>query len=309
MAQPELRIGWVGLGKMGKPMAANLIRAGHPLTVYNRSPGAALDLGRMGARVATSPSEVAEHVDIVFSMISDDAAFDEITRGSEGLLNTLAPGAIHVDTSTVSPAVSAAVHDLAREKGVKYLSAPVSGSTALATAGTLTIIASGDPEAFVAARPLLERLGRVVHDVGTGEQARYLKLAINMMVGVSAAMMGEALVLAAGGSLDWRQSIDIINDSAVASPLLGYKRQMLAERDFSPAFTAEQMLKDFELIRGAASDRAIPMPLTALVRELLTSMVATGRGDLDFFACVTLLEDLAGRGRLQSREVRTDETP
>ena len=209
----------------------------------------------------------------------------------------MAAGAIHVDMSTVSPSVSAEVANGARDRNIRYLRAPVSGSTALAASAGLTVIASGDRGAFDDVLPLLNLLGRVVHYTGDAEQARYLKLAINMMVGISAAMIGEALVLSEAGELDWRQSIDIINDSVVASPLLGYKKAALQNRDFSPAFTVSQMVKDLDLVLGAAREAQAPVPVAAMVRSFMGAMAAKGQGEADFFAYVTLMEDLAGRAR------------
>ncbi len=292
MTATALCIGWVGLGKMGLPMARNLVSAGHELAVYDRSPERASEAATLGARAASSPAAVAAPV--VISMISDDRALREVAMGPQGLYAVLKPGAIHIDMSTVSPAVSAEVAAAALEKGVRYLSAPVSGSTSMAADATLTIIASGERSAFDEALPLLRLLGRAVHYVGPKEQARYLKLAINLMVGISAAMIGEALAFGEAGELDWQQMIEIINDSSVASPLFDYKKQMLIERDFQPAFTAAQMVKDFDLVLDTARQGSLPLPVTALVRTFMSAMVARGDGEADFFAYVTLMEQLAG---------------
>jgi 3-hydroxyisobutyrate dehydrogenase-like beta-hydroxyacid dehydrogenase len=288
------RIGWVGLGKMGLPMARNVLSAGYPLAVFNRSPDKARILADEGAQAVGSLAALAGGVDIVVSMIADDPALRDVTVGPDGLYARLAPGAIHIDMSTVSPSASSEVAASAAGKGIRYLRAPVSGSTALAAAATLTIIASGDRVAFDQALPLLRVLGRTVHYVGPGEQARFLKLSINMMVGITAAMIGEALVLGETGEIDWRQSIDIINDSAVASPVLGYKKKMLQERDFRPAFTLSQMVKDFDLMIDTARRANLPLPLTAMVRNFMGAMIANGKGEEDFFAYVTFMEELAG---------------
>lgn len=294
------RVGWAGLGKMGLPMARNLLAAGYPLAVYNRSPARAEAVAEAGARVAATPAALAADADIVISTISDDAALKEIALAPQGLHAGLARGAIHVDMSTVSPAASGEVAAAAAARGLRYLRAPVSGSTATAAARALTIIASGDPTAFGEALPLLQALGRAVHYVGPDEQARYLKLAINMMVGITAAMMGEALVFGESGSIDWRQSVEIIGDSAVASPLIGYKKQMLIDRDFRPAFTVAQMVKDLDLALDTARQINLPMPITSLVRTFMAAMIATGQGEADFFSYVTKMEELAGLGAADS---------
>lgn len=290
-------IGWAGLGKMGQPMAGNLLAAGYPLTVYNRSAGKARELAVLGAQVAANPADLARSAAIVVSTISDDPALRELALGPQGLYAGLAAGAIHIDMSTVSPAASAEVAAAAAARGIRYLRAPVSGSTATAAAAALTIIASGDRSAFDQALPVFKALGRAAHYVGEGEQARFLKLSINMMVGITAAMMGEALVLGEAGQLDWKQAIEIVADSAVASPLVGYKKQMLIDRDFRPAFTVAQMIKDLDLALDTGRQSSLPMPLTAMVRTFMSAMVANGRGEADFFAYVTLMEEMAGLGR------------
>lgn len=295
MTDRQSNIGWIGLGKMGLPMAANLLNAGHTLAVFNRSPAAMAGLVARGALACDTPADLGRVAEVVLSTIADDTALLAITTGPGGLYETMAAGAVHIDMSTVSPNVSAKVAQAALARGIAYLRAPVSGSTALAAAGALTIIASGERAAFDRVLPLLETLGRVVHYTGDAEQARFLKLAINMMVGISAAMIGEALVLGKGGGLDWRQSIDIINDSVVASPLLGYKKSALQNRDFTPAFTVAQMVKDLDLVIGAGNDARVPTPIAAMVRGFMGAMVARGQGEDDFFAYVTLMEDLAGR--------------
>ncbi len=295
MADTGSRIGWVGLGKMGLPMAARLLAAGHPLTAHLRRPDAAAALIAQGATGCVTLAEVGHSSDVVFSTIPDDRALRAITLGADGLYTHMAAGSVHIDMSTVSPAVSAEIAVAAQAKRIRYLRAPVSGSTALATAGTLTIIASGERGAFDEVLPLLDLLGRVVHYTGGAEQARFLKLAINMMVGISAAMIAEALVLGQSGDLDWRQSIEIINDSVVASPLLGYKKAALQNRDFTAAFTVSQMVKDLDLVLGAARNANVPVPVASMVRNLMGAMVAKGNGEADFFAYVTLMEDLAGR--------------
>ncbi|THF61064.1 NAD(P)-dependent oxidoreductase [Pseudothauera nasutitermitis] len=290
------RVGWIGLGKMGTPMAANLLAAGFALRVYNRSPARAAALLEKGATLAPSVPLLAQECDVVISMVSDDPALQDVALNEGGLFAAAAPGLVFIDMSTVSPALSARVAEAARQRGIDYLRAPVSGSTATAAAGALTILASGPQDAYDRCTPLLQAMGSKLHYLGPAEQARYLKVAINMMVGVTAAMLGEALVLGERGGVDWQQMIEVINSSVVASPLLGYKTAMLATRDFAPMFTAAQMAKDFDLALDAGRNANVPMPLAAVSRQFLGAMIASGRGEMDFFAYVTLLEELAGIG-------------
>lgn len=290
------KIGWIGLGKMGSPMAANLLAAGFDLTVYNRSRQPYPPLVEKGAQVAATVSVLAPQCDVVISMVSDDAALQSVTFGADGLFWAARPGTVYIDMSTVSPAVSKQVAERAAEHGIHYLRAPVSGSTATASAAALTIFVSGAQEHYESCLPILQAMGKKLYYLGAAEQARYLKLAINSMVGVTAAMLGEALVLGERGGLDWRQMIEIINNSVVASPLVNYKAEMLATRNFAPMFTAAQMAKDFDLALDAGRQDNVPMPVTAMARQFLAGMLASGRGDLDFMAYVTLLEELSGLG-------------
>ena len=290
----EQKIGWIGLGKMGLPMSTNLLKAGYPLRVYNRTREKTKELADQGAQVADSPKALAAGMDVIISMISDDSALEAVVFGADGVFEGAKAGAIYIDMSTVSPGISARVSEAADKKGIKYLRSPVSGSTALASAGTLTIFASGPKDAYDQCVDIFDCMGQKSFHVGLDEKARYLKLVINMMVGLTSAMTAEALTFGEKGGLDWEQMIDIVNNSAVASPLIGYKAQMLKDRDYAPAFTIAQISKDFDLALDTGRDMDVPMPMTSLVRQLFGTMKARGKGELDFFAYVTLLEELTG---------------
>ena len=288
----KAKVGWIGLGKMGLPMAQRLIANGVLLTVYNRSAGPVQKLCAMGAQAASSPKDLGE-MNTVFTMVADDVALRSVTVGDQGCYDHLQPGTLHIDMSTVSPELSGEVAVAARTRGVFYLRAPVSGSTAAAAGGSLTILASGDQQAYEAAKPLLALFGKKFHYLGDGDQARYLKLAINLMLGVTAAMLGEAMALASKGHVDWRQAVAVIKDSALASPLIGYKAHMVAERDFTPMFTFAQMAKDLELALAAAHEVHVTTPVLALVREGFLALKAQGHSELDFFSYVNFVESLA----------------
>jgi len=288
------KIGWIGLGKMGVPMSKNLIKKGYPLTVYNRTKEKTKELASEGAKVADSPKELASVSDVVISMISDDPALEEVSIGKNGVFEGAKPGLIYIDMSTVSPVSSGKVAEAAEKKGIKYLRAPVSGSTALASAGTLTIFASGPKDAYDKCAEIFGAMGQKIFHVGTGDEARYLKLLLNMMVGTTSAMIAEALVFGKRGGMNWEQMIDIINASVVASPLVNYKAQMLKSRNFTAMFTVDQMAKDFDIALETGRSANVPMPMTAMVRQFYEAIRAKGKGDIDFFAMVTLLEELAG---------------
>jgi 3-hydroxyisobutyrate dehydrogenase-like beta-hydroxyacid dehydrogenase len=288
------KIGWIGLGKMGVPMSKNLVKAGYPLTVYNRTREKTKELADQGAQVADSPKELAAGVGVIISMISDDPALESVSVGPNGVFQGARAGAVYIDMSTVSPMASGRVAHVAEVKNIKYLRAPVSGSTAHATAGTLTILASGPRDAYDRCVDVFGTMGQKTFHVGTEDEARYLKLLINMMLGISAAMMAEALIFGERGGIDWAQMIDVINNTAVASPLIGYKAQMLKDRNFTPAFTADQIAKDFDLALDTGTALSVPIPITSLARQLFGAMKAKGKGNVDFFGLVTIMEDLAG---------------
>lgn len=288
------KLGWIGLGKMGNPMSAHLLKAGYTLAVYDIVPSAMRALTKQGASSANSAAEVSDQADIVISMIPDDPALETVAAGPQGILQSAKPGMVYLDMSTVSPALSARIALLAEKKGVRFLRATVSGSTESAISASLTILASGPKDAFAQCRPIFEKLGQKIFHVGPGEQARTLKLVVNMMVGITSAMAAEALIFGKCGGLEWDQMIDIINNSVVASPLIGFKAQMLKDRKFAPAFTASQMTKDFDLALDTGRKMDIPMPLTALVRQLYGTMKATGKGELDYFGLLAQMEELAG---------------
>jgi 3-hydroxyisobutyrate dehydrogenase-like beta-hydroxyacid dehydrogenase len=288
------RIGWIGLGKMGIPMSRNLIKKGYSVTVYNRTKEKTKELASEGAKVADSPKALAAESDVIISMISDDPVLEEVSIGKNGAFEGAKSGTIYIDMSTVSPVSSTKVAEVATKKGIKYLRAPVSGSTVLATSGTLTIFASGPKDAYDKCTEIFGAMGQKVFHVGNGDEARYLKLLLNMMVGITSAMAGEALIFGEKGGMDWSQMIDIIGASVVASPLIGYKAQMLKSRNFAPAFTIDQIAKDFDIALETGRAANVPMPITALARQFFGAMKAKGKGNLDFFGLVTLLEELAG---------------
>jgi 3-hydroxyisobutyrate dehydrogenase-like beta-hydroxyacid dehydrogenase len=227
-------------------------------------------------------------------MIPDDPALEAVAAGPQGIFRSARQDMIYIDMSTVSPAASARIANIAEEKGVRYLRAPVSGSTESAVSAALTILVSGPEDAFVQCRPIFDILGQKVFHVGPDDQARYLKLLVNMMVGVTSAMTAEALIFGKRGGLNWHQMIDIINNSVIASPLIGFKAQLLKERNFSPAFTAAQMAKDFDIALDTGRKMDIPLPLTALVRQLYGAMKATGKAELDYFGLLAQMEEMAG---------------
>jgi 3-hydroxyisobutyrate dehydrogenase-like beta-hydroxyacid dehydrogenase len=298
--QSLLNIGWIGLGKMGHPMAINLIKAGKKVSVFNRTTEKTKAHVNLGGVAISSIKELASSSDVIFTMISDDKAIEEIALSDDGIIANTQERASLIDMSTISPAMSAKVAEAATEKHINYLRAPVNGTVMQAEAGSLVILCSGPKTTYEDCLPLLEILGSKIFYIGEDEQARFLKLCINSMVGISSSMMGEALAFGEAGGLDWNTMIDVISSSAVGSPILNYKKETLKKRDFTPAFTARQMAKDFDLVLDTANLKNIPMPITSTVRQHWSAMIGTGRGELDYFAYVEMLEELAGIKRSQT---------
>lgn len=289
-------VAWIGLGKLGGPMAARLVEARHRVRGYDRDQVRREEAAARGVAAAASLADAVGERPVVFSSLPDDAALLAVGLGPAGLVATMARGAILVETSTVSVEASAAIGRVAEAAGIAYLRLPVSGNPTLAETGTLTCFASGPVDAFELVRPLLAAFTRAQTYLGAGEEARYAKLAVNLMIAVSAAMMGETLALARKGGIGWRAMLEVLAESAVASPMVKYKVEPLARRDFAPTFSCRQMAKDLDLILDAGRDADVPMPLAALTRSMYASLIARGEGEDDYIAAVRHVERLAGLG-------------
>ncbi len=288
------RIAWIGLGKLGLPMVARLAAAGHAVRGFDRDPARLAAAGARQVPVAPDLAAALDGAGTVVTSLPDDAALLAALLGEGGLLRQLAAGTVLAETSTVSAEASAAVARAAAERGIAYLRAPVSGNPVLAERGELTVLASGPRTAFDALRPALASFSRAQHHLGEEEQARFAKLAINLMIAVSAGMMAEALTLARRGGVDTAQMLDLLADSAVGSPMVKYKAPPLKAGDYASTFSCRQMAKDLDLILAAARGAAMPAPLAALLRETYSALIAAGEGEADFIATVRLAARQAG---------------
>jgi len=286
------KLGWIGVGRMGGALGLRLLDAGAALTVTDVEPARVANMVQAGASAASSAAALAETSDIILSMVSNDTALLSVAAGSGGLAETLRPGQIFIDLSTVSPATSAQVAEIIAERGADYIRLPVSGSTAMAEAGTLTLFASGPDAAIDRCAPLLAVLGRETIRCGAAEEARAMKLTINMIVALMPAILGEALAFGARQGLEWDAMIDALNNSTVATPLLGYKAAMLKARDWTPAADVNLVAKDVDLALAAAQREGLPLPFTALARQYAAAFQASGEGELDFFRVATWPERL-----------------
>lgn len=287
-------IGWIGLGKMGVPIATRLAAAGHDIAGFDRDQERIAAASEGGVRPAATLSDAAGR-DIVVTSLPDDKVLAAIAL-SGGLFDAMREGAILVETSTVSPTISAEVAREAAQRGVLYLRAPISGNAAIAHTGNLTCFVSGPRPAFDRFLPIAQGFTRAQKYLGEAEEARFAKLAVNLMIAVSAAMMGESIVLARKGNLAWQDILDVLTNSAVGSPMVHYKAKSLETRDFSPSFSCRQMAKDLDLIIGAGHAADMAMPLASLTRETYGALIGRGEGEADFISTVRLAEWLAGLG-------------
>jgi 3-hydroxyisobutyrate dehydrogenase-like beta-hydroxyacid dehydrogenase len=287
-------IGWVGLGKLGLSMAGRLAAAGYAVAGYDRDQSRIAVAAERGLVPAATSQAAAADKDVVFTSLPDDKALRAAVLGETGLLALMRQGSILVETSTVSAEASAAVAQESDARRIAYLRLPVSGNPTLAETGTLTCFASGPSSALEAVQPLLATFTRAQTYLGSSEEARYAKLAVNLMIAVSAGMIAEALALARKGNIAWRDLLEVLAESAVGSPMVKYKVGPLAERDFSSTFSCRQMAKDLDLILRAANSQNVPVPLAALMRETYSSLIAQGDGDNDFIAIVRHVERLSG---------------
>ncbi len=283
----------VGLGKMGEPIARRLLAAGHRLTVYNRSAGRDASLVEGGARSVSAPAEVWP-AEMAITMVADDAALRDVTLGKQGLLLLAPPGAVLADMSTVSVGVSCEVAAAAEAAGVAYLRAPVTGNPSVVEAGNLGIIVSGDEATFARVEPLLRDIGSNVFHVGEEEQARVLKLALNLMIAGTAQLMAEAVVLAQAHGLDPRRTLEVMGASAVGSPFVKYKSAALVAGDYTPTFSSNAMYKDLALALGAGHDGGVPLPVTSLLQQLVQGCISSGWAEADLMTLVPRLRRESG---------------
>lgn len=276
-----------GIGKMGLPMAGHLQAAGHAVTVSDPSDDR-LQLARgQGLPVADDADAAMGRADVVLSSLPNDAALRQVAAQ---VARSARRGAIYLDTSTVSQQASAEVAGVLAVAGVFYLRTTVSGNNKMAEAAQLTVMASGPRAAYDAVLPLLKALGPNQFYLGEAEQARLMKLVVNLMIAQTSAMLAEALTLGRKGGLAWGDMWQVLGASAVASPIVKAKSAQLSQRDFTPTFTVEQMIKDLALILGAGADSHVPLPQTALTHQLLHAALAQGDGQDDYAAIIKAVE-------------------
>jgi 3-hydroxyisobutyrate dehydrogenase-like beta-hydroxyacid dehydrogenase len=287
-------IGFIGLGIMGQPMALNLAKAGHKLAVYNRTAGKTAALEAAGARVAASPADAARDASFIVMIVSDSAAVESVVTGKDGILETLRPGAIVVDSSTISPAVSRKMACLTAGKGASWLDAPVTGSKHGAEKGELTYMVGGDRETFDRALPILRLLGKKHIYCGLHGLGLSAKLAQNTIQATMLEVFCEGFVLAAKAGVRPETMLEIIQSSLARAGLTDFKAPFIFKGDFTPYFPLKLMHKDLELAAEAGYAQGVPMPVLGAVKEVYMAAKSQGKGEQDYAAIVTFLEELAG---------------
>ena len=305
MAERNLRahkIGWIGTGRMGLSMAARLLKNGCDVAVYNRTRAKAEPLAALGARIVDSPAALAER-DLVFTIVAGNEDLLEVVAGSAGLLSRAgrAPK-ILIDCTTVSQEASAKVRAVAAAAGCAMLAAPISGNPKVVKAGRLSVVVSGARAAYDEAVPYLESLGEGVSYVGEGELARIVKVCHNVFLGVVTQSLAEITVLAEKAGVPRHAVLDFINKSVMGSTFTRYKTPAFVNLDFAPTFTPVLLRKDLDLGLAAARKLDVPMPVAALVREIVQSLIGNGYVDCDF-AALLALEAKAARLALQPENV------
>lgn len=287
-------VGFIGLGIMGKPMAKNLLDAGHELVVYNRTSEKAEELAGSGATVAASPKEVAEQSDVIITMLPDSPQVEEVLTGEDGVLAGIKEGALIVDMSTISPVVTEELAAEAKEKGASMLDAPVSGGDVGAIEGALSIMVGGSEEDFERAMPLFEVMGKTITHVGGSGSGQVVKAANQIVVALTIEAVSEALVLGSKAGVDPEKILDVLGGGLAGNKVMEAKREKMLTHSFDPGFRIELHHKDLGIALAAGREYGVALPVTALVDQMLQDLQMRGRGDRDHSALLTLVEDSSG---------------
>jgi len=279
---------------MGEPIARRLLAAGHEVTVFNRTRAKCDRVEAEGARVAASPTEIWSSADACITMVANDDALRGVALGEGGLISSSAGGRTLIDMSTVSVEISRELAARAAEAGVSYLRAPVTGNPSVVEAGNLGIMVSGSERVFRDFEPLLHDIGPSVFYLGPAEEARVMKLTLNLMVAGTTELLAEALVLGEASGLERAAMLEVMGGSAVGSPFVKYKTANLVADDYTTTFTVALMDKDLALALDIADAAGVPLPVTALVQQLYQACISSGLGELDLTALVPRLRREAG---------------
>jgi len=287
------RIGFIGIGLMGRHMARQLMDAGHKVTIWNRSAEKARALLEAGAAWAQSPKSMAEDSDVVITMVTDSAASEAVICGPDGVLEGAHKGLTIIDMGSIAPGMSRAIAARAKARGVPMLDAPVTGNPKVAEAGKLGIMVGGPAETFEACRPILARMGVVIVHAGGNGMGTTLKLINNLILGVAVEAVAEAMVLAAKAGIDPGKVVEITSVGGARTGAMETRGPRMIRRDFAPGFSTNNMYKDLTSVMQLADACGASLPATSASLEMLRAAKTLGRGDLDSCSVMTVLEALA----------------
>jgi 2-hydroxy-3-oxopropionate reductase len=289
----NVTIGFIGLGIMGKPMARNLLKAGHSLVVHSRSRAPVDELAKEGAEVAASAEEVAQRSQVVITMLPDSPDVDLVYAGEHGVFAGAKPGTLLIDMSSISPVVARKLAAEAEKRGCDMLDAPVSGGEAGAIGASLSVMIGGKAAAVERALPIFEALGKNIVHVGDAGAGQVAKAANQVVVGITIAAVSEALVLAKKAGVDPAKVRQVLLGGFAQSKVLEAHGQKMLDRNFKPGFRIRLHKKDLNIALATGSEYGVPLMVTSLVAQMMEAMKATGRGDLDHAGLVTLVEELS----------------
>lgn len=284
-------VGFVGLGIMGRPMLRNLIKAGHTVVAYGRTPATLDSVVADGAQRASSNADVGSRAEIIITMLPDGPEVEEVVLGANGILSGAKPGTVIIDMSSVSPLVSQKIAAACQSRAVDFIDAPVSGGEPKAIEGTLAIMVGGKPEVFAKAEPILNCLGSSVTLTGPVGAGNTTKLANQIMVACNIAAMGEALTLATRCGLNPEVVVNAVKGGLAGSAVLNAKGPLLIARNFKPGFKINLHQKDLRNALQTAEANHVFLPLTAQVQQMISSLIADGKGDFDHSAIATFVEN------------------
>lgn len=288
------QIGFIGLGIMGQPMAMNILRAGFPLTVYNRTAARCEPLAALGAAVAPTPSALAARSSIVITIVTDTPDVEQVLLGQDGVLAGAPAGSLVIDMSTISPVATRQLAQTLSEKGLRMLDAPVSGGDKGAIAGTLSIMVGGDEDDLVRAKPVLEAMGKTITHCGGNGAGQTVKACNQVVVALVIEAVSEALVLGAKAGVAPRVILEALGGGMAQNRVMDLRGATMSRHEFTPGFKARLHRKDLGIVLSTARAYGVSLPVTALVDQMFGSLIESGSGELDNSSLITVLERLAG---------------
>ncbi len=288
------KLGFLGLGIMGGPMAQHLIDAGHSVALWSHNASKAESLAKHGGTACATPADVAALSDCTFLCVGDTAMSQEVILGRNGLIEKAKPGTTIVDCSTISPSASRAISEALEQRGIAFLDAPCTGSKGGAERGALTFMVGGKREVFDQVTPFFNAMGTMLYYCGGAGMGLHAKLSQNMILGNLLQAFNESFVLAMKAGVDPEAMLDILNNSAAKSGLIALKAPMVFRRDFSTNFSVKWLEKDMQLMLESAAELNVPLPVTSLSQQMFRAAIAKGYGEDDICGSIRLLEDMTG---------------